>query len=118
MCGATAMPWVCVHARSAECVRGAHLWPPSQQVCQEMDPSTKLPAGSSGGDASSSGTSSTSSSSGGGGGASTSGGGGGGDPLLALRRLMTFSRRFARNLRVTRLPSRLDPQIIFDAMVK
>lgn len=52
------------------------------------------------------------------GGASTSGGGGGGDPLLALRRLMTFSRRFARNLRVTRLPSRLDPQIIFDAMVK
>ena len=36
----------------------------------------------------------------------------------ALKRLMTFSRRFVRNLRVRQLPSRLDSQIIFDAMVK
>jgi hypothetical protein len=38
--------------------------------------------------------------------------------LLALRRLMTYSRRFARNIRVRQLPSRLDPQVFFDAMVK
>jgi hypothetical protein len=37
---------------------------------------------------------------------------------MELRRLMAFSRRFVRNIRVRQLPSRLDPQIIFDAMVK
>lgn len=38
--------------------------------------------------------------------------------LVALRRLMTFSRRFVRNLRMRQLPSRLDPQVVFDAMIK
>jgi hypothetical protein len=46
------------------------------------------------------------------------GGGSGGGSLLTLRRLMAFSRRFVRNVRASQLPSRLDPQIILDAMVK
>lgn len=36
--------------------------------------------------------------------------------LLALRRLLAFSRRFARNVRVGHLPSRLDPQVLLDCM--
>jgi hypothetical protein len=36
----------------------------------------------------------------------------------ALRRLMAFSRRFARSVRPRQLPSRLDPQLLLDAMGK
>ncbi|KAI8469465.1 MAG: flagellar associated protein [Monoraphidium minutum] len=38
------------------------------------------------------------------------------DDLNALKRLMAFSHRFARNVRAAELPSRLDAQVLFDAM--
>lgn len=40
------------------------------------------------------------------------------DDLDGLRRLLCYGRRWVQCLRLTQLPSHLDPQVIFNCMVK
>lgn len=89
-----------------------------QQLQQQLQEGGRLFASGGGGtDADLNGTGLSGSGGGSGGGSNgSSSGGSGGDPTVALRRLLTFSRRFVRSVRAARLPSRLDPAEIFDAM--